>query len=135
MSTIQWIVGVLVLIVVAFFAMQLLLVRKMQRQKGKPAPKLEGKAGKWIAGGNVALFYFYSPNCGACRAMTPTVKKLAKDYKGVFPIDISQDMNTAHLFGVMATPTTVVIEEGVIQNILIGPQPSAHLEQLVSDAA
>ena len=119
-------------IVALFVGTQFLLVSRMRRQRGKHAPELDGKAQRWLKKGKPALFYFYSPSCGACRAMTPVVKTLEKERGGVFPVDISRDMETARKFGVMATPTTVVVDNGIIREVLIGPQPRTTLEAFVS---
>ena len=109
-------------------AMRLYIQWKSSAIKGKPAPTLDGKAGKILKKGRTALFYFYSPACGACKAMTPAVKKMSAAKDNVFTIDISHDMGTARKFGVMATPTVIVVENRVVKNILIGPQPPAVLE-------
>lgn len=132
MTYVYAILGIVGGLIVLFLGLQFFLVARMRRQKGKPAPELSGKIGQWVSKGKAAMFYFYSPSCGACRAMTPAVKKLAKSRKGgVYPIDISQDMATARKFGVMATPTIIVVEKGIIQQVLIGPQPTSALKQLL----
>ncbi|MBN2343389.1 MAG: thioredoxin family protein [Deltaproteobacteria bacterium] len=123
-------------IVGGFFAlmigMRLLIQLKSAKMKGKTAPSLAGKPGKWIQKGKNALFYFYSPSCGACAAMTPVVKNLAKSNDGVFPIDISRDMDTARKFNVMATPTLVVVKNKIVEDITIGPQPPATIEGMLA---
>lgn len=113
--------------VALMIGMRLLIQFKSSALKGKPAPELGGRPGKIIQKGKAALFYFYSPSCGACASMTPAVKALSKDNEGVFPVDISTDMATARKFGVMATPTLVVVKNRLIQEILIGPQPPTSL--------
>jgi len=127
---------ILLAIIGGFFAltigMQLLIRYKSAALKGKPAPDLGGRPGKIIQKGKAALFYFYSPSCGACAAMTPAVKALSKSNEGVFPVDISSDMAVARKFGVMATPTLVVVKNRVIEQILIGPQPTASLAGYLS---
>jgi len=117
---------------VAFFGLQIFMVRRVRKQQGKPAPELAGPAGARVAGGKAALFYFYSPACGACRAMTPVVRQLAQGDPGVFPVDVSQDMDTARRFGVMATPTTILVRGGVVERVLVGAQPEATLRGLVA---
>lgn len=121
----------IVMLVGLFIGFQVFMIRKMQGQRGKPAPALEGKAGKAIARGKASLFYFYSPQCGACRPMTPVVKSMAKKQSSVFPVDISRDMATARKFGVMATPTTILVKDGTVAEVLIGPQPESVLRGLV----
>ncbi len=120
------------LVVVAGFValmigMQLFVRYKASVLKGRPVPDLGGRAGKYTQKGKPALFYFYSPSCGACASMTPAVQDLSKTNDGVFPVDVSKDMMTARKFGIMATPTVVIVKDRVIQEILIGPQPAAAL--------
>jgi len=125
---------VLLAVFVGFFGLQLFMVRRMRKQQGQPAPSLQGEAGARIKGGKPALFYFYSPACGACRSMTPVIRKLAGSGPGVFPVDVSQDLDTARSFGVMATPTTILVRGGVVEKVLVGAQPEATLQGLVSAA-
>lgn len=134
MAIVGYVLGGIVLLFVAFISMQIIMVKRMQRQQGKPAPKLSGKPGKIVSKGHPALFYFYSPQCGACRTMTPVVKKMAGSRQGVFPVDISRDMDTARQFGVMATPTTIFVNKGVVQNVLVGAQSETQLRSLFSPA-
>jgi thioredoxin 1 len=126
------VVGIVVGGIVALFVgLRLLLVYKIMKQKGKPSPDLPGKMGKVVRKGRPALFYFYSPQCGACKTMTPVVRQMEKSGKDVFAIDISRDMSTARLFGIMATPTTIQVQKGIIHDVKIGPQPKAALESLL----
>ena len=118
-------------IVGLFFLAQFTLIWKMKRQKGKPAPSLPGAPGERIRTGERAIFYFFSPQCGACRSMTPVVEDLAKEHREVFPVDISQQFEIARKFGVMATPSMVIVEDGKIQDYLIGPQTPAYVRGLV----
>lgn len=122
----------LVAVIVLFLGMQILMVRRMRRQKGRPAPELEGAEGEAIRSGGSSLFYFYSPRCGACRAMTPVVQEMAKKRgDAVFPVDISRDLSMARQFGVMATPTTILVRDGSVADVLIGPQPESALRAMV----
>jgi thioredoxin 1 len=57
-----------------------------------------------------------TPSCGACRTQTPIIDTLSKSHRGVFKINVTDDINTARALGVMATPTTVLIKDEVIQN-------------------
>lgn len=132
MSYIFYGLGALVLLFIGFISMQVMLVRRMRRLEGKAAPELAGKYEKWVKSGKTALFYFYSPACGACRTMTPVVKKLGQSNDGVFAVDITQDMDTARKFGVMATPTTIVVGDGFVRRVLVGPQPPELLESTIS---
>lgn len=122
---------VLALFVALFFGFQYLTVFRMRLKRGKPAPNLAGAYAKAVKTGKPALFYFYSPGCGACRSMTPVVEGYTKKSTRCFKVDVSQDMNTARAFGVMATPSTVVVENGVIRDFLVGPRAAPELTGLL----
>ncbi len=132
MTFVYILLGIIGAFIVLIMLMRLFITYKSSAMKGKPVPELSGKPGKWIKKGKGAMFYFYSPSCGACKAMTPVVKELSKNNRGVFPVDISKDMSIAGKFGIMATPTLVIIKDKMVQDIIIGPQPQHKLEELVS---
>jgi thioredoxin 1 len=122
------VIGLLLGFLVLMIGMRFYIQLKSSALKGKAAPSLGGKTGKILKKSKSALFYFYSPSCGACAAMTPAVKQLSAREDNVIAVDISSDMETARKFGVMATPTLIVIREGIIKEILIGPQSPASIE-------
>lgn len=114
--------------------LQKLQVLRMTRKKGNPAPGLSGAYGEAVATGKPTLFYFYSPGCGACRSMTPLVSEYVGEGSRCFKVDVSRDMATAQAFGVMGTPSTVVVEKGMIRDFIVGPRPEAALTPLLEEA-
>ncbi|MBU1221760.1 thioredoxin family protein [Myxococcota bacterium] len=106
---------------VFFIGIQLLTVMKIKKQKGKPAPNIDGKAGKIIENGGTALFYFHSPRCSACKKMTPFMRELEKKHQNIFTYDLTSDLAAARAFGVLATPTSIIVSKNTIQEILLGP--------------
>jgi thioredoxin 1 len=120
-----------VALILAFFLLQYGMVLKMRMKKGKPAPELTGSYAKALKTGNKSLFYFYSPGCGACRPMTPLIEKMMKQYKNIFKVNISQDMDTARRFGVMGTPATILVRDGRIAEFLVGPQQEKRIIELM----
>lgn len=125
------IISVLAILVALFFGFQYFMIFKTRFKKGKPAPALSGTYGKALKGGKSVLFYFYSPSCGACRTMTPLVGKYTKNNPRCFKVDISKDMDTARAFGVMGTPSTVVVEGGKIKEFAVGPKPEAEFIRML----
>jgi len=124
-------VYILIGIVLFFLAFRFMMFSKMRKQKGKPAPELSGIFGKAIQQGKPALFYFYSESCGACRPMTPVVDNLKKEKLPCYKVDITHHMDIAKKFGVMATPSTVLVNKGIVQEFLIGPQNESKLRSLL----
>ncbi|MCX8009630.1 MAG: thioredoxin family protein [Ignavibacteria bacterium] len=74
------------------------------------------------------LFYFYSPNCSACKVQAPIIEKLKSELKNIYSIDISKDVSFARTFGIMATPSVVVVNKGRIEDYLIGVQKEETLK-------
>jgi thiol-disulfide isomerase/thioredoxin len=116
---------VILVFVVGFVALslglQVLARSRAAKLKGQPLPKLPGSTGERINGSTRALVYFFTPTCAACRAVTPRMKDLAAKGQPVFPIDAMQEPELAQALSVMATPTTVEVQEGRVVAVHIGP--------------
>lgn len=125
------IAGILIGLIGFFILMQVMIRLKMRAQKGKPAPVYTGTGSKRVAKGEKTILYFFSPSCGACRSMTPVFQKLAKTEKSVVLVDISQEMSTAAAFGIMGTPSVVVVENGVINDFRVGAMPETAIYDLL----
>jgi thiol-disulfide isomerase/thioredoxin len=123
------ILGNVVLVLVLGFvalvvAMQVLVQVRARALAGKPLPPLPGVVGERVTRSKRALVYFFSPACGACRAITPRVRALGQKNPSVFAIDVSQSVELARALRIMATPSTVEIAEGKIVALHIGPIPA-----------
>lgn len=122
--------AVVMVLVVGFIALslslQLLAKRRAAKLKGQPLPPLPGVEGERILQSERALLYFFTPQCGACRPVTPKMKALAAQGQPVFPIDAMESPELAQALSVMATPTTVEVEHGRVVGVHIGP-PKAEL--------
>ncbi|MFN7064542.1 MAG: thioredoxin family protein [Aquificaceae bacterium] len=101
------------LVALFFLAMFFFKVYIKKRSKG-----LEGKGVGLVRNG---LVYFYSERCGACKMMKPQVEKL-KERLEVMEVDVgkSEGQKVAKEFGVMATPTTFLVKDGIIKKVFVG---------------
>ncbi|MCB9673245.1 MAG: thioredoxin family protein [Alphaproteobacteria bacterium] len=111
------VVGVLL----AGAAMQVWMGFQAKAAKGRDASHLTA------AGAETSLVWFHSPTCGPCRAMEPTIHELAKSHP-VRIVDVSKDPETAMAMSVMATPTTLVVKEGKVVDVMLGAVPRGRLE-------
>lgn len=118
-------------IIGVFSLMQIMIAIKSRMQKNKPAPELKGKYGEALKSNSASLFYFYSPGCRACKPMTPLIEKMGKTNPQVFKIDVSREMEIARSFGIMATPSTILVKDGIIKEFLLGPQSESALANLI----
>jgi len=81
---------------------------------------LNGAHGRMVKAGSKVIMYFYSPNCRACKTITPIVRALSKKHKNVFSINITKDMDTARQLGILGTPSLVLVEGGIIKEFMAG---------------
>lgn len=122
-------VYILLGIFVAFMGMQYLMVLRSKKNKGKTVERVGGKLGKMMLMGEKAMVYFYSPSCRACKYQTPIIDRLISDGHKIQKVDISRDMATAKKFGVMATPTTVVLNGDRIVEFMVGAKTEDKLRK------
>jgi len=127
----SWVGYVVITVVAVIVLFQLSIYLQAKRLEGKQAPSLG--EGDRAHGSGRSLIYFHSPSCGPCRRMTPVIEALAGDRPGrVTSVDISQDMASAQRYNVRATPTIVLVEDGTVAKVLLGPQSEKKLGALLA---
>ena len=95
------------------------------------SPELEAKTDVYEG---VWLLEFYTSHCGSCRRMKPIVRRLADQFVGrarVVKIDSDRTGALVRRYQVVATPTFIVLSNGVEVRRLVGPQPQRDLELLI----
>lgn len=112
----------------ALALMQLWMQIQTRRAVGRPIPDRSPA----LPGAGSALVYFFSPTCGPCRAMRPSIDALRAEGRPVVAVDVSRDMEIALAWNVLATPTTVVVRDGRIGDVLLGIVTKDRLEQLLA---
>jgi len=122
---------ILIAVLALFMAMPLYVWLGSKRMEGREAPELNALLTEEQRGMNKLLFYFYSEHCGPCRAVGPVVDAVAARHGCVVKVDVMQDMATAHRFGVRATPTVVLVEDGRLVKVLLGTVSEQKLELLL----
>ncbi|MCP4676131.1 MAG: thioredoxin fold domain-containing protein [Deltaproteobacteria bacterium] len=73
--------------------------------------------------------------CGPCKALGVTLDGMIDGYEGKIKfcyVDIQQAPTTAQKFGVRSVPTLIVFKNGAPAGSLIGAQPRAKIEELLS---
>lgn len=100
-------------------------------KKGKEVNGIPGKLGKDIASGGRQLIYFFTHSCQACKAMTPVVDKLSKEFGNIHRINLATDMDIGRSFGVMGTPAVVLVESGKIKEFILGAKSEPYLRNLL----
>jgi len=108
---------------------QVLIRSRAKALEGKPLPVLPGRLGKTLASEKLALLYFMSPKCGACRPWTARFTDMSKRNTHIHVINVAQELEIARALGVMATPSTLVVKDGRIQSYHVGGVPSDVIAQ------
>jgi thioredoxin 1 len=76
--------------------------------------------------------------CAPCRAISPIVDELAKEYSGkvVFgKLNVDENPETTNRFGVMAIPTLLVMKDGQEVDRVVGIIPKNQLEAKINSYA
>ena len=69
------------------------------------------------------LVDFWAPWCGPCKALSPTVDKVANETAGkvkVVKVNVDEAQDIAAKYSIMSIPTLLVFANGVVSDQLIG---------------
>jgi thioredoxin 1 len=125
---ISW-VEVISAVVLFFLGVHIFVCVRAKNTRGNRVPPLPGPLGDAVARHSRTMAYFFSPSCPACRTQTPVIERLRRDNPNIFSIDASTSPDIARALGVLATPTVVIIENGMIEQVLIGARSPNALER------
>ncbi|OGI41853.1 MAG: hypothetical protein A2150_07505 [Candidatus Muproteobacteria bacterium RBG_16_64_11] len=78
------------------------------------------------------LVYFWSPTCGMCRSMTPVIDRLAAERGDVLQVNAAESAALAKHFGVMATPSLAVVEQGIVKKLVVGARSQPQIRALLA---
>ncbi len=79
---------------------------------------------------NLCLIDFWADWCGPCRALAPTIKELAKEYKGkvfIGKLNVDENPSTAECFQVYSIPTMLIMKDGKEVDRVVGCVPKENI--------
>lgn len=80
---------------------------------------------------------FWAPWCAPCKALTPTVDKLAKEFGGRIAIgkmDIQAHPRTAGMLGIRSIPTLLFFKGGKVVDSLVGVTTEDKIRERLQSA-
>jgi thioredoxin 1 len=110
--------------------MQVNLHRRARQMEGREAPDtsvLDGIAAKHSR----KIYYFYGRHCGPCKAMAPIIERIRQDHPNLIKLDIAEAPDLARRFGIVATPTFVLVEAGRIRRVRLGGMRERQLRAML----
>lgn len=118
---------VILAVVVAFLLiMQSRTLRASKKLVGRPAPEGTHHDPRGV------IYYFHHPRCGPCRHMGKIIDHVATTHPGqVVKVNVADDMALARAFGIVASPTTLLVKDGRIDEVILGSRSVARIEALL----
>lgn len=81
------------------------------------------------------LVDFWAPWCGPCRAVAPSVERLAQEFAGramVAKLNVDDNPRVAQRFGISSIPALYIFKGGKVVERLVGAQPIGALRQALA---
>lgn len=78
---------------------------------------------------NLTVIDFWAEWCGPCRAISPVIEELAKEYDGkvnVGKVNVDQNPQVSMKYGITSIPAILFVKGGVVVDKLVGAQPKAN---------
>lgn len=120
-------------LIVAFSLWQLTPLLGARRARGRAIPELAEVLSEEQRRKSRLVVYFRSRRCGMCIAMAPVINELVAGHHDFVQIDVTEKPALARAFGVMATPSFAIVENGVVSRLLVGARSRAQLRALLGE--
>jgi thiol-disulfide isomerase/thioredoxin len=86
------------------------------------------------SGAEILLLDFWSPTCGPCMQMKPTVESLVHARYPIRQVDVSREVGLAQQYAVTGVPCFVMLVDGREVDRVVGATSSERLQQMFAHA-
>ena len=92
---------------------------------------------EWNYTGEIpAIIDFYADWCAPCRALSPVLEELAKEYNGklnIYKVDTQATPELAAIFGIRSIPSLLFIPKQGEPSLAAGAVPKADLKKAIKE--
>jgi thioredoxin 1 len=128
----DWFGYLIATFITVFVLINFLPLLRARQARGRAVPELDALLTDAQRGQPRLLVYFWSPTCGMCRSMTPVIDKLAAERGDVLKVNAAESVALAKHFGVMATPSIALVEQGVLKKLVVGAKSEPQIRALLA---
>jgi thioredoxin 1 len=82
--------------------------------------------------GNV-LADFYAPSCAPCKALSPVLEEISKEYTNITfaKVEVTRNPEASQLYGVMSVPTLIFFKDSKIKEVSKGLQSKNSIKAML----
>ncbi len=120
-----------IIFVVLFVAFQVYMQTIGHFKKGKKVANIPPDLLRKISQHPQTLLYFYTPKCSVCRTMNPIIGRLSQEFPNIVKIDLLEETEIGRIFGILGTPTIVLMKDDTILYFGVGARKEAFLRSLL----